>query len=273
MIRAWERTASYFLLTLFCVVTLYPILGVVGVALTPAGSPVTGFALSWPPHFGNFARAWDVGQFGEYMRSSVIIAFAVCAVSSVLAVLGGYAFGTMKFRGSKIIFYLIMLGLAMPYEAMIIPLYYDLRHFGIVNSYWSVILPDIGISVSFGTFWMRAFFLSSPRSLLEAARIDGATTWQTLWRVLVPTARPAILTMVILLFMWTWNDFLLPLVMLQSPNLATAPLGISLFIGQYSTDQQGLAAAAVIVAFPIVVLYLFLQRHFIRGMISGAMKL
>jgi raffinose/stachyose/melibiose transport system permease protein len=255
------------------VITLFPILGVISVALTPEGSPIAGFTLSWPPHFGNFVSAWTNGQFGQDLRSSAIIAVPVVFVSSALSILTGYAFGTMRFRGSNVLFYVLLIGLVVPIEAMMIPLYYDLRRIGLIDDYWSVILPDIGISMSFGTFWMRAFFLSTPRSLLEAARIDGSSTWRTLIRILVPTARPAILTMMVLMFMWTWNDFLFPLVMLQNPNLATAPLGISNFLGKFNTDQQGLAAGAVIVALPIVVIYLFLQRHFIRGMLSGASKL
>jgi raffinose/stachyose/melibiose transport system permease protein len=268
-----ERIGSYATLCFFAVLTLFPIVGILLVALTHSDTPVTGFSLPWPPTFANFGRAWSVGHFSAYLRSSVIIASSVVAISSVLSILAGYALGMMRFPGARLLFYVLLLGIIMPFEALIIPLYYDLRGFGITNSYWSVILPDVGVSVSFGTFWMRAFFLSSPRSLSEAARIDGASSWTTLWRVLVPTARPAILTMVVLLFMWTWNDFLLPLVMLQSPDLGTAPLGIAFFQGQYSSDTQGLAAAAVLVAAPVVVLYVFLQRHFIRGMIAGATKL
>jgi raffinose/stachyose/melibiose transport system permease protein len=273
MTRLSERVAAYVFLSFFAVITLFPILGVISVALTPEGSPVAGFSLSWPPHFENFVSAWSAGQFGQDLRSSAIIAVPVVIVSSALSILTGYAFGTMRFRGSSLLFYILLAGLVVPIEAMMIPLYYDLRRIGLVDDYWSVILPDIGISMAFGTFWMRAFFLSTPRSLLEAARIDGASTWRTLVRILVPTARPAIFTMMLLLFMWTWNDFLFPLVMLQNPNLATAPLGIANFIGKFNTDQQGLAAGAVIVALPIVVLYFFSQRHFIRGMLSGASRL
>jgi raffinose/stachyose/melibiose transport system permease protein len=169
------------------------------------------------------------------------------------------------------LFYLILAGLILPAEVTIVPLYYDLRDLGLSNTYWSVILPDIGTSVAFGTFWMRAFFLSAPAELAEAARIDGATTFGVLRRIFIPMARPAILTMALLVFVWTWNDFLLPLVMLQSPNLATAPLGISLFVQQYTTQEQELAAAALITAAPVVLLYIFLQRNFIRGMLSGAL--
>jgi raffinose/stachyose/melibiose transport system permease protein len=137
---------------------------------------------------------------------------------------------------------------------------------------WGVILPSTALSIAFGTFWMRAFFLSAPRSLMEAARIDGASSLGVLLRVLVPYGRPAILTMVVLVFMWTWNDFLLSLVMLSGQNILTAPLSLAFFQSQRTTDIQPLAAASIIVAFPVLVVYVFLQRHFIRGMVSGSMK-
>jgi raffinose/stachyose/melibiose transport system permease protein len=160
----------------------------------------------------------------------------------------------------------------VPMEAMIVPLYYDLRDLSLTDTYWALILPQIGSSVAFGTFWMRAFFRTVPPSLVEASRIDGASSWFTLWRVLFPLARPAVLTMTVLLFMWTWNEFLLALVMVTSEGLRTAPLGLSFFQGRNTSDLTLLAAGAVIVALPVVVLYMFLQRHFIRGMLAGAVK-
>jgi raffinose/stachyose/melibiose transport system permease protein len=120
---------------------------------------------------------------------------------------------------------------------------------------------------------MRAFFRSSPRSLIEAARIDGASSFGVLWRVLLPQARPAITTMCALVFVYTWNEFLLALVLIQSPSKQTAPLGLSFFAGATRAgDPTKVAAAAVLVAAPIIVVYIALQRHFIRGMLAGAIK-
>jgi len=194
------------------------------------------------------------------------------AVSTLLSILAGYAFGLMRFRGQQALFYLLLLGLMVPLEATIVPLYYDFRDVGLTDTYWALILPQVGASVAFGSFWMRAFFRSVPRSLLEAARLDGSSSWTTLWRVVLPLGRPAVLTMMLLVFMWTWNEFLLALVMVSDEALRTAPLGLAFFQGRTTTDVPLLAAGAVIVAAPVVVLYVFLQRHFIRGMLSGAVK-
>jgi raffinose/stachyose/melibiose transport system permease protein len=196
----------------------------------------------------------------------------VVVSAGFLSILSGYAFGMMRFRGSQVIFYVFLFGLTIPTEAVIVPLYYDLRDLGLTDTYWALILPQVASSVAFGTFWMRAFFRGVPRSLVEAARIDGASSWFTLWRVLLPLARPAVLTMTVLLFMWTWNEFLLALVMVSDEGLRTAPLGLSFFQGRNQSNLTLLAAGAVIVATPVVVLYVFLQRHFIRGMLSGAVK-
>ena len=136
----------------------------------------------------------------------------------------------------------------------------------------ALIFPQVGVSVAFGTFWMRAFFRSVPRSLVEAARLDGSSSWSTLWRVVLPLGRPAVLTMTVLVFMWTWNEFLLALVMVTDEDLRTAPLGLAFFSGRNTTDFALLSAGSVIVATPVVLVYVFLQRHFIRGMLSGAVK-
>jgi len=271
MIDRREQALTYVLLGAFSLLALAPLAGIVLTAVQePGGVPsfgqLNGFDL------GNFSRAWEEGRFGTYLRSSVIVAVSVVAISTVLSVLAGYAFGLMRFRGEQVLFYLLLLGLMVPLEATVIPLYYDLRDVGLTDTYWALILPQVGVSVAFGTFWMRAFFRSVPRSLIEAARLDGSSSWSTLWRVILPFGRPAVLTMMVLIFMWTWNEFLLALVMVTEEGLRTAPLGLAFFQGRNGSDFQLLAAGSVIVAAPVVILYVFLQRHFIRGMLSGAVK-
>ncbi len=245
---------------------------VLGVFALIALAPVARIALTALGDGGSFATAWDEGHFSTYLRSSLIVTASVVAISTLLSILAGYAFGLMRFRGAQVLFYVFLLGLMVPLEATIVPLYYDMRDLGLTDTYWALILPQAGVSVAFGTFWMRAFFRSVPRSLVEAARLDGASSWSTLWRVVLPLGRPAVLTMIVLVFMWTWNEFLLALVMVSDESLRTAPLGLAFFQGRNTTDEALLAAGAIIVAAPVVIAYLFLQRHFIRGMLSGAVK-
>jgi raffinose/stachyose/melibiose transport system permease protein len=266
-----EQTMGYVILGVFSLIALFPIAGILFTALQNPGGGAS-FGSFDGLHFSNFKTAWDEGHFGTYLKSSVIVAVAVVSVSGLLSILAGYAFGLMRFRGSGLLFYVFLLGLMVPTEAIIVPLYYDFRDLGLTDTYWGLILPQIGTSVAFGTFWMRAFFRGVPRSLVEAARIDGASSWFTLWRVLLPLAKPAVLTMTLLLFMWTWNEFLLALVMVSDEDLRTAPLGLSFFQGRNTSDLNLMAAGSVIVALPVVILYVFLQRHFIRGMLAGAVK-
>jgi raffinose/stachyose/melibiose transport system permease protein len=153
-----------------------------------------------------------------------------------------------------------------------VPLYFDLRVLGLTNTVWGVALPQIAMSIAFGTYWMRTYFRTSSRALIEAARLDGATSMRILWQILVPIGRPAILTLVLLVFMWTWNEFLIPLVMSPNGDVRTAPLGLAFFQGQYTQGTALLAAGAVLVALPVVALYIFLQRHFIKGMVEGAVR-
>jgi raffinose/stachyose/melibiose transport system permease protein len=267
-----ERAATYGLLALFTLLALTPVLGILSSAFGSRSSTGTGFAVPDGLHWANFADAWTRGHFGSYLGNSVLVAAAVVALTTVLAVPAAYAFGVMRFPGATPLFYLFVLGLTLPQEALVVPLYFDLRHWGLTDTYWALILPQTAQSLAFGVFWMRAFFRNSPRALLEAARIDGASSRTTLTRVLLPMAGPALSTMVVIVFMWTWNEFLMALVMISDEAHRTVPLGLAFFQGQHSSDTALLAAASVLVALPVVVVYVALQRRFIEGMLSGSTK-
>ena len=268
-----EQLLSYAVLGAFAIVAIYPILSIVLLAFHRRSDLVTGFDIPDRLSFDTFKQAWELGGFGRGLLNSFIVAASVSVATAVLSTLAGYAFGAMRFRGSEALFYLLLFGLIFPYEATVIPLYYVFKDAGLTDSYWALILPQIGLSVPFGTFWMRAFFRSTPISLVEASRLDGASSLSTLLRVLLPQAKPALATLLVLVFMWTWNEFLLALVMIQSDDLRTAPLGLALFAGANRTQDPTLtAAAAVLVALPVVIVYVFLQRSFIRGMFAGGVK-
>jgi raffinose/stachyose/melibiose transport system permease protein len=266
-ISAREKTLNYLILTVFAVVALTPLVQILSSAFARQDGPDgTSGGLA------NFSQAWSQGHFAVYMRNSLLVTAAVVALTAVLALLAGFAFASMDFPGRSVLFYLLLLGLMLPSEAFIIPLYFDLRAWGLTDTYASLVLPQTAQSVAFGTFWMRNYFQAYPASILDAARLDGAAERQLLWRVLVPSSAPALATMGLLVAMWTWNDFLLPLVMISDESRRTAPLGLAFFQGQHATQQSLLAAAAVIVALPIVALYLVLQRRFIAGIVAGSLK-
>lgn len=263
---------NYVLLILVCSVAVYPLVGVLLASFYPAGpgSSPSGFAL--PPSFAwrNYVTAWEQGRFAASFTTSIIVAVVMVPASVVLSILGGYAFATMRFRGSKTIFYLFILGLIIPTEATIVPLYYNVRALGLLDTYWALIVLEVSGEVAFGIFWMRAGFQSAPPSLLEAARIDGASSWTTLWKIMVPFARPAILTLTVLTFADSWNEFFLALVF--TINHMTAPAGLASFSGRFTTDIALVSAGAVIVAVPILIVFIVFQREFMRGMLTGAVK-
>lgn len=262
-----ERVLNYVVLTLFAVQALVPILYVLVMALS---SETIGDS-SWG-HVGNFATAWQQGHFSQYMRNSVVIAVVVVSVALLLSLMSGYVLGILRPRGSSILFYVFLLGIMVPSEAIVLPLFFDLRTLGMTDTIWAIALPQIAQSLAFGTFWMRAYFRGVDPAILEAARLDGAGDVRILRSILLPIGRPAIVTQIVLTFMWTWNDFLIPLVMSPSGKLRTAPLGLAFFQGQYTQGSTLLAAGAVLVALPMVVLYLILQKQFISGMTDGAVK-
>jgi raffinose/stachyose/melibiose transport system permease protein len=273
MILGRQRVVfNYAVLGIFSAIALGPLAGIVLLALRDPSVDGTSIVFTSGLHLENIARAWVAGGFETSMRSSVIVVLVVVPTASILSVIAGYAFGMMRFRGSSVLFYSLLLGLMLPQEATIIPLFYGLNAVHLTDSYWALILPQVGQSVSFGAFWMRAFFLSAPRELVEAARIDGAGPWAILWRVLTPIARPAITSMVVLFFLWTWNEFLLALVLVSDESIRTAPVGLTFFRGRYNTEWTLMAAASLIVALPVLVAYVFMQRSFIRGVLGGAIK-
>ncbi|SCL34802.1 carbohydrate ABC transporter membrane protein 2, CUT1 family [Micromonospora rhizosphaerae] len=274
MISKGERAANYLILAAFAAFALWPVLTIVAAALGPDDSAAR--TAQGPGLLGlhpeNFGTAWQQGQFGHSMLTSIAVSAFVVTCATLLSVMSGYAFGTMTFPGRNLLFYVFLVGIMVPAEATVVPLYFDLRTLGLTNTFWAIALPQVAQSVAFGTFWMRTYFRASPVAMAEAARLDGAGSWTTLWRILLPIGRPAVTTLVVLTFMWTWNEFLIPLVMATSDELRTAPLGLAFFQGQYTSGFTLLAAGAVIVAAPVVVLYLFLQRRFIQGMIEGAVR-
>jgi raffinose/stachyose/melibiose transport system permease protein len=267
-----EQAVNYAILTVFALVALFPLVGVLLSALTPSSEAGSGFAIPGHLDLGNFATAWTRGHFGDYLQNSLLVTISIVVVSAVLSLLGGFAFGTMQFRGATVLFYVLLAGMMLPEEALVEPLYFDLRSAGITDTYWALILPQIATAMPFGVFWMRSYFKSVDRGLLEAARIDGASTWRMLWQILVPMGRPALTTMCLFIGMWTWNSFLLPLIMVSKEGLNTVPLGLIFFQGRYNVQYNLLAAASVLVALPVVGTYVLTQRHFVAGMMSGSLK-
>jgi raffinose/stachyose/melibiose transport system permease protein len=263
---------TYTLLTVFLLIAVLPFIGILFTSLKDTVELASGpFAPPLNPQWGNYAEAWEGARFATYFQSSVIVVVPVVIISTILATMSGFAFGLYRFPGDNILLLIILLGLMVPFEAVIIPLWQIMGDLGLRDTYWALILPQVALSFAFGTFWMRANFRNMPTELIDAAVVDGCSVWGVLWRILFPLSRPALLSLVVLLFMWTWNEFFLILVM-ASGDLRTLPVGLALLRGRYSADIPVMAAASLIVSAPVLILYFLFQRNFIRGMIAGALK-
>jgi raffinose/stachyose/melibiose transport system permease protein len=264
-----ERVVNYVVLTILAVIVLFPVGTFVVASLSRdrSGKPVGFSQFQW----ANFTTAWRDADFSRAMTVSMIIAVCVVVGQVLLALLGGYAFGVLGVVGDKVLFPIVLLGMMISLEAIIVPLYYQFRTFNLTNSLPGIILIHLGMGVPFGIFWMRAAFRSLPRSAFESAELDGAGPMRMLRSMAAPMARPAIYTLILLSFMWTWNDYFLSLVFLHGEN-QTATVALGVFQGRYVTQINLMAAGGLIVAAPVLALYVVFQRKFISGMLAGAIK-
>jgi raffinose/stachyose/melibiose transport system permease protein len=165
-----------------------------------------------------------------------------------------------------------MAGIVTPYVALVVPMYFEFEQLGLLGGYWAFILPETGLYLGFGVFWMYTAFGAVPESLVEAAVLDGASSLQVLVRVLLPLLRPSLITLMMLTFLSSWNEYLVPLVMGGSGEKTTVSLGLASFQGQHLTDVPSLAAGSLLVAGPALGVYVLTQRTFFRGLLEGATK-
>lgn len=267
-----ERWSGLAILLLMAVLIVVPFLSIFLASMQPSGSAVTG--LSWPEEWSweNYRQAWTVAGFSTLIGNSLLVAIVVVPVSVALATLAGYALGTMNLPRENAILLFFVAGLTIPVEFIVIPLYFNLQTAGLGGSLVGVMLAEIALFMPFSVYWMRNHFRSMPRELLEAARVDGASPATILVKVLLPLARPALLTLAVLVFMWCWNQFLLVLILIQDPDSRTAPAGLGFFVGQHGLDIPVLSAGTIIVILPIVLVYLFFQRSFVTGLLQGGLK-
>lgn len=267
-----EAITGRVLLVLVLALTLLPLVNMISAALQPADVNPTG--LMWPsdPQWGNFVVAFQTGHVWELMASSLFIVLGVVPVSLLISTLAGYALGNIRMPGSRFLLIFLVLGLTIPFEALIIPLYYEVQALGILNTQWAIIFPLIGLFMPFSVVWMRAHFVGVPRELSEAARVDGAGVLQEFRRIQLPLAMPSLSALAILLFLWTWNQFLLPVVLVADPMKRTVAGALTFFQGQYSLSIPLLNAGALIIIAPTILVFIIFQRQFIKALLQGAVK-
>lgn len=273
MTTSWtEKLLGRTIVLALMVFAAVPFVSMLFTALQPRGTIPTGVAWPSDPQWGNFVAAFEAANLGALLGSSLLIALGVVPAALVIATMAGYGLAVLRVRGGHALFLFLLLGLTIPFESLVIPLYYQMEALGLLNTRWAIILPLIGIFMPFGVYWMRTHFLSVPSDLTEAARIDGAGPWATLVRIHLPLAVPALSSLGILLFLWTWNQFLLAIVLIDDPLKRTAAGALGAFQGRYGTDIVLLCAGALLIMAPTILLFLFFQRAVVTALLAGSVK-
>lgn len=275
------------ILCIWGIITLLPIFFVLFTSFkTDAEISIANF--KWLPssflNFDGFAQAWKMGDWLGYFKNSIFVTVVVVCGSLIINSLAGYAFARLNFRGKNALFMLILLGMMVSPQSIIIPQFVMLRSFplmggnnilgqggtGLLDTYGALIIPFL--AGSFGIFLCRQFYLSFPRELDEAARIDGCGPVKTYLYIFLPMSKTILATLTILKGVATWNDFFYPLILTSSERMKTVQLGLQMFKGSTATHYNWLMAATLITSIPMVILYFCAQKYFVQGIASTGMK-
>src|SRR5512140_1463671 len=267
-----ELWAGRALLVILTAITILPFISIFTTALHPSGSVPNG--LDWPanPQWGNFVQAFHVADMPTLLASSTVIVLAVVPVSLIISTMAGFAIGLLRIPGANALLLLFVFGLTLPFPGIIIPIYILERAIHIYNTRLAIVLPLIALYMPFAVFWMRAHFVNMPSEISDAARVDGATTWDLFWRIHIPLARAPIASLGILMSVWTWNQFLLPLVLVEDPAQRTMAGALGAFQGHYATDIPLLCAGTLLLLVPTLVIFILFQRQIIAALLQGAVK-
>lgn len=270
--RRLETGGLWLLLAAGAVVMFFPIYWMFVTAIRPRDEVFSGDVNLLPTGWvwSNFTDALNHMPFLSWAWNSLVIAVVAVVITVSINLLCGYAFAKFRFAGRDILFIAVLSALMIPIQVIIVPLFLVVSDLGLLNSYWGVILPRA--AEAFGIFMVRQFMVSIPDELLEAARLDGASELTIFLKVVLPLSKPIIAVLIIFTFMWRWNDFVLPLVILTDQEMYTVQVGLNLLKGQYNTEWTELMAIALLSLIPMLVIFVFFQRQLIQGIAGTGLK-
>lgn len=266
------RLPLYLLLIAASVVSIIPFLWMV-IASTHPSSELFGTPLPVLPGaalWENLARLEESIGFSRVMLNSLLIAVIYTVFSSIVSIMCGYGLATYRFRGRGVLLALVLVTMMIPMQVLLVPLFQIMAGMGWIDTYQAVILPFL--ANAFGIFLMRQGFLDFPPSLIEAARIDGASELRTFYRIVLPVAKPQIAALVIYTFISQWNAFIWPLLMLNTEANYTVPVALNTMIGMSRVDYSGLMLGSLLATLPLLLLFLIFQKQFVAGLLGGAVK-
>lgn len=259
-VRTWyTRGALQLVLTLMVVPFVFPLIAMVQGSLAGSG-------------WGNYATVLSLGLLPRFFINSVLVSVAVLALVLICTLTAAFGFSKLHIRGKELFFWMLLGALTLPEVVLLAPLFATVTAAGAYNSLWAVIVPAAALQIPFSVLLARNFVDGIPDELIEAARVDGANTWQAFRHIIMPLTRPIVAAIVVLVFISSWNGYLLPLLFLQTPEQQTITLVPQYFVGQFNNDQTKVLAAAVLTALPVLIAYISLQKFFERGLAAGALK-
>ena len=265
---------GYIILILMAVSMLFPFFAMLNLAFTPENNIFkdTGVFFHTDLTIENFLHVFKEIPITKYFVNSMIVALVTTIGQVIISALAGYSFARLNFKYKEFWFLLILITMMVPPQVNIIPLFFLMRELHLVDTYPALILP--GIFGGFGVFMMRQYFLSLPKDLEESARIDGCNLFQTFFKIALPLALPAVVTLTIFTFVTTWNSFMWPLIITNSESMRTLPVGLAIFKGSFReiTLWGDLLACSVICTIPVVIIFLLGKKYFLSDLLSGAVK-
>lgn len=271
--RPARRVGLQVALLIMVFVSLAPIAVILSISLktnTELATNPLGLPQQWL--FSNFAEAWNEAGIGRYILNSILVAVPTLIIVVVVASLAGYAFAMMRFRGREALFTVFLIGLMLPAVSIVIALSFVQQNLGLYDTLPGLILAEAAMCIPLAVFIMRAAFRDLPHELREAVFIDGGSELTAFLRVMFPLARPAVSATVVLTFLTVWNDYLIPLVLINTESRRTVPLGLAFLKTSFTSDIVLIAASTALAALPSILIYVLLQRQFIQGIAQGSIK-
>ncbi len=272
MKRAAKTALLHAILVAAAALTIFPLLWMLSASFMPAGEATTLPPRLLPsvPTLEHYRALFARLSLARHLLNSTLLASAVTLIGLLLNSMAGYAFAKLRFPGRERIFRTLLAALVIPAQVSMLPLFLLLKQLGLVNTYWGVIVP--GMASIFGIFLIRQYALSIPDSLLDAARIDGASELRIYGSLVLPACKPILVTLAIFTFMGTWNDFLWPLIVLTDDDMYTLPVALANLSGEHAQDTELMMAGAVLTVLPVMLLFMALQRYYIAGLMNGAVR-
>ncbi|PXY80875.1 carbohydrate ABC transporter permease [Bifidobacterium indicum] len=273
-IRSWGNWVALVLLVLGAVIMLFPLLILAMNAFKTIGDYNATGPLSLPAHptMDGITSFWVSSNFPMKFVNSLIISLVVAVLGVVLSVLNSFALGIGRVKGNRWIILLIMLANMLPQESLLYPLYTIFKEAGLYNTQLAIIIIFTVIQSAYGTYLLSAVYGTFPQAILEAASIDGATRWQVLSRIVLPISWPTISVLFVFFFVWTWNEYMIPMAFLMDDSVQTIPLALATIQGQHTMDATALAAASLLSIIPTIIFYVIFQRKLNQGIVAGAVK-